>query len=109
MSAKLDVYYDVTGVEIIGDYTLRLTFDDGTQQEIDFEPVLHGPVFEPLRDIEQFKQVRLNPDTGTIEWPAGADFSPVILHDWPSYRDRLVARMKPTQKNPHAVPHSGQR
>jgi hypothetical protein len=91
MSENLDVYYDVTDVEIVGTYTLHLTFDDGTEQIINFESVLHGPVFAPLRNLEQFNQVRLNKDTGTIEWPTGADFSPVVLHDWPQYKDKISA------------------
>ncbi|MBW7882526.1 MAG: DUF2442 domain-containing protein [Caldilineaceae bacterium] len=94
MPAKMDVYYDVKAVDIVGDYTLRLTFEDETQQVIDFEPVLLGPVYEPLRDIDQFNRVKLNPDTGTIEWPTGADFNPAILHDWPNYRERLIAERR---------------
>jgi hypothetical protein len=46
MTTELDVYHDATNVEIVGEYRLRLTFDDGTQQVIDFEPLLWGPVFE---------------------------------------------------------------
>jgi hypothetical protein len=78
MSTNLGVYYDVTNVEIVGPYTLRLTFDDGHKQVINFEPILYGPVFEPLRALNLFNQVQLNTDTGTIEWPTGADFNPVV-------------------------------
>jgi len=100
MFVNLDAYYDVTGVEIVGAYTLRLTFDDGAEQIINFESVLHGPVFAPLRDLEQFNQVRLNKDTGTIEWPTGADFGPTVLHDWPRYKDKIRAGIQ----DQHAVP-----
>jgi len=41
---------------------------------------LHGEVFEPLRDPEVFAQVKINPETGTIEWPNGADLAPEFLH-----------------------------
>jgi hypothetical protein len=27
---------DITGVEVVGDYRLRLTFEDGTVGEVDF-------------------------------------------------------------------------
>lgn len=91
MTTELCVYHDVMSVEIVGNYLLRLTFDDGTQQVIDFEPILYGPVFEPLRDIEQFNLVALNRDTGTIEWPTGADFNPTVLYGWPKHKDRIIA------------------
>jgi hypothetical protein len=94
MPTEFGIYYDVTECEITGDYTLQLTFNDGTQQTIDFRPVLLGPVFAPLRDLTLFNQVTLNPDTGTIEWPNGADFNPVILHDWPQYQDHILAERR---------------
>lgn len=88
----LDEWFDVVAFEITDDYTLRLTFDDGFEREIDFEPVLHGAVFEPLRDPALFAKVILNRDSGTVEWPTGADFNPVVLHDWPVYVDAIIAR-----------------
>lgn len=89
MPTALDQYFSVTSVRIIEAYTIHLTFDDGTERTIDLEGVLFGPVFSPLQDKTLFAQVRVNPDTGTIEWPTGADFNPVVLHDWPEYETRL--------------------
>jgi hypothetical protein len=91
MDSSLDSYHDVLTVEVIGEYTLRLGFDDGTWQMIDFEPVLVGPLFGALRDPDLFAQVSVNKDTGTIEWPNGADVNPTILHDWPVYQERVIA------------------
>jgi hypothetical protein len=100
MSSDLERYYEVTELQIVGPYTLKLLFDDGTSQTIDFLPVLVGPVFKPLRDLAIFDQVQLNPETGTIEWPTGADFSPVVLHDWPVYRDKLIDAFTKAQAMP---------
>ncbi len=97
MTTELGIYYSVTTLEIVGPYTLCLTFDDGHQEVIDFKPFLDGPLFEPLREIALFNQVRLNQDTGTIEWPTGADFNPVVLHDWPTYQDKIMASHRQRQ------------
>jgi len=86
--------YDVVAFKIVDDYTLWLQFDDGHEQTIDFEPILHGEVFAPLRTLTLFNQVVLNPDTGTIEWPTGADFDPETLHNWPKYVDEIIQRRK---------------
>ena len=36
--------YRVTAVEVLEGYVLRVAFDDGTQQEIDLEPILAGEI-----------------------------------------------------------------
>jgi hypothetical protein len=61
-------------------YVLRLTFSDGTRRDVDLEPDLWGPVFEPLRDHEVFRQVAVDSELGTIVWPNGADMDPDGLH-----------------------------
>jgi hypothetical protein len=77
---------------------LRLTFTDDHKQIINFEPVLYGPVFEPLRELKRFNRVQLNRHTDTIEWPNGADFNPVVLHDWPLYKDKIIASHRQYQR-----------
>jgi len=73
----------VRGFSIVGDYRLRVTFDDETEQLIDFQPVLAGELFGPLRDLALFNQVQVDPEVHTLVWPNGADFDPATLHDWP--------------------------
>ncbi len=71
----------VRTVEPLDRFVLRLGFDDGSEREIDLEPELWGPVFEPLRrDAELFRQVRVDEELGTIVWPNGADMDPDVLH-----------------------------
>jgi hypothetical protein len=84
--------YRVTSFAIVGPHTLRVVFNDGTEQRIDFEPVLQGPLFGPLRDTRAFNAVALDPEAGTLVWPNGADFDPAMLHDWPQVSDELAAR-----------------
>lgn len=75
------MFLHVTKVTYMRDYQLRLEFDDGTAREVDLTNELYGEVFEPLKDIDLFRQVYLNPNTNTIEWPNGADFAPEFLHE----------------------------
>ncbi|MCZ7574900.1 MAG: DUF2442 domain-containing protein [Ardenticatenaceae bacterium] len=86
--------YRVIDFEIVADYTIRIEFNDGTEQVIDFEPILYGPVFGPLRNIMVFNQVKLIEDFGTLEWPTGADIDPTVLHDWPEHVDSIIERRK---------------
>ena len=76
--------------EIVGPYTLALGFEDGTEQRIDFRPVLEGELFGPLQNPTVFNAVSLDKEVGTLTWPNGADLDPTTLHDWPQVRDELV-------------------
>ena len=60
---------------------LWLKFSDEVEGEIDLRDELNGPIFEPLKNVELFKQFTINPDLHTLVWPNGADFSPEFLHD----------------------------
>lgn len=71
----------VTSVRHMGDYRLQLEFNNGRIKKVDLAEELYGEVFEPLRDLEEFKRVFLNVETGTIEWPNGADLAPEFLSD----------------------------
>lgn len=92
--------YRVTGFNIVNAYTLRVRFDDDTEQTIDFQPVLAGELYRPLRDLSLFDQVRIDPEVHTLVWPNGADFDPATLHDWPLCVDALVARAKRWELQP---------
>ncbi len=86
--------YRVQGFEIVAPYTLRVRFDDQTEQLIDFEPVLAGQRFGPLRDLSVFNAVQLDPEVHTLTWPNGADFDPATLHNWPAHREEFFARAR---------------
>lgn len=70
---------NVSEVEVIGQYQLRVTFDDGLVRELDLTgDTSLGGVFEPLKDPDFFARVRV--DEGTIAWPNEVDYSPSALH-----------------------------
>lgn len=46
----------VIEAEYRGDYMIKLTFNDGVEETIDFAQWLEGPVFEPLKDVSYFQR-----------------------------------------------------
>lgn len=72
---------DIIAAEPIRDRILLLTFANGERRLI--EIAAHFKffgVFEPLKDDLFFREVRINPEAGTIEWPNGADMCPDVLY-----------------------------
>lgn len=87
-------FVDVASVRVLGRYVLELTFSNGEARVIDVEPFLWGPAFEPLlADYDLFTAVRVDAESGTIEWPNGADLSP----------EGLYAKSKPAVPEPRTA------
>jgi hypothetical protein len=70
----------VTSVEPLDGFRLRLTFSDGLVREVDLSGDLWGSMAEPLQDPGYFRQVRVDPELGTVVWPNGFDLDPDVLH-----------------------------
>jgi hypothetical protein len=69
----------VVSAEHRGGFRIHVVFNDGTQGTVDFGPWLHGPVFEPLKDLSYFGRFFI--DGGTVSWPNGADIAPETLYE----------------------------
>ena len=67
--------------EYEGEYKLILTFEDGGKRLVDLKDQLFGEIFMPLREVNYFKTVKVNPELDTIVWDNGADFSPDFLFE----------------------------
>ena len=79
----------VTAVRHVRDNVLWLEFSDGVAGELDLADQLIGPMFEPLREPNEFARVRLGAET--IEWPNGVDWAPESLHALVCARNSLRA------------------
>lgn len=75
------MFLHVTRVIAVQAYEVELEFSDGVIKKVDLSNELYGEMFEPLKVSDFFKQVALNQETSTIEWPNGADFAPEFLHE----------------------------
>lgn len=73
-------------------YKIHVVFADDSEQVIDLEPVLFGPMYGPLRDPALFHGVKVDPEVGTIVWPNGADFDPATLYQWETVKNELAER-----------------
>jgi hypothetical protein len=73
--------YDVLEARYVRDHVVWVRCRDGSEGEVDLAPVMRGPVFEPLRDVEYFKGFTLDPMFHTLTWPNGADVAPEFFHD----------------------------
>jgi hypothetical protein len=60
------------------DYTLSLVFEDGEKGVLDLKPILDFGVFQRIKDLKEFKRVRVAFDT--IEWACGIDLDPEYLY-----------------------------
>jgi hypothetical protein len=60
-------------------YTWR--FEDSVEGIVDLGPLLSfRGVFEPLKDPAYFSQVHVDPESGSVTWPNGADLDPDVLY-----------------------------
>lgn len=71
----------VKKAKYISDYQIWVSFDDGSEGNVDLEKHLTGSMFEPLKEKSLFSKVRFDEELGTITWPNGADLAPEFLKD----------------------------
>jgi hypothetical protein len=71
----------IKSVHHVEEFRIWVSFDDGIAGEIDLANNLNGVMFEPLKKIDEFKKVSIDPELETIVWPNGADLAPEFLRD----------------------------
>lgn len=68
----------VIQAEYIDNYIVKLLFNDGVEKTVNLERELYGSVFSPLKDVEVFRNFKI--DCNTISWVNGADLAPEYLY-----------------------------
>jgi hypothetical protein len=71
----------VINAEYVSDYKILVEFNNSSKGIIDLSDSLWGPVFNKLKDINEFKKFKISSVFGTIVWENNADFAPEFLHD----------------------------
>lgn len=73
------MYYHVIEAKYLREYKVWVRFKDGKDGEIDLSNDLDGPIFEPLKKVEYFKN--FNIEGNTLHWGNGADYAPEYLYE----------------------------
>jgi hypothetical protein len=68
----------ITKASFVENYKISLEFNDSKSGIVDCSNILTLPIYKELKDIEKFKNFKLN--SWTLEWENGADFSPEFLY-----------------------------
>lgn len=76
------MFIEVVKAEYVGDYRIKLWFNNNVTKVVDLESSLKGMVFEPLKDLDYFKNFSVK--YNTVEWENGADFAPEYLLSLPN-------------------------
>lgn len=75
------IMIEVKKAKYLKEYKIWLEFNDGTNGVVDLHPNLWGDMFEPLKEIDLFKNFKISDDFNTINWENGADLAPEYLYN----------------------------
>lgn len=73
------MFIEVKKAEYLDGYKIKLLFNNGETKVVDLGSSLNGIVFEPLKNLDYFKNFAIK--FNTIEWENGADFAPEYLYE----------------------------
>ena len=81
-------------VRSLGEYRLKLLFDDGYEAELDFAPLVaeaNGPLLRALQELVAFQKV--DRDHGVLTWPNGYDICSDVVRFW-CESGRVLSRLE---------------
>jgi hypothetical protein len=70
----------ITAAEARSGYQIWVRFADGTEGEVDLSHLVGEGVFSAWLDPTVFTAVEVDPQSGTVVWPNGADVAPDTLY-----------------------------
>jgi|GEM_PF-389384 hypothetical protein len=88
-------------VKIVSGFTVHLTYADGVERVIDLEPILHGGIFDAIRnDPQLFASLQIDAVGDTICWANGADIAPETLYydGAPPWHTKPTSRRLPRKR-----------
>lgn len=73
------MFKHVVKAKHIENYLVWLEFNDKKSGNVDLSNKIWGEIFEPLKDINYFKNFKIENDT--LSWENGADIAPESLYE----------------------------
>jgi hypothetical protein len=61
-------------------YQIWLAYTDGTEGAVDLEDQLAPWSLEPLRDLREFRRLKLDRGQNLLVWPNGIELDPTALY-----------------------------
>ncbi|MBU4273423.1 MAG: DUF2442 domain-containing protein [Planctomycetes bacterium] len=71
--------HKITRVDVLDDYLLSLSFDDGMRGTVDLHDLAGSGVFALWNDYEAFRNVKIG-DSGELVWSDQVDLCPDSLY-----------------------------
>ena len=72
---------DVVSANYKGGYKIEVIFEDGAKGIVDFSKyALKGGVFEKFKDLNFFKEFKINKELGVLTWGEEIDIAPETLY-----------------------------
>ena len=78
--------YNIKSFEVIKDFVIKIYYEDGKTQTIDFKKINYDPWWKELEDPTYFRKVAIN-EIDNLSWPNGQDFLPEHLYYWEKYEN----------------------
>lgn len=79
MNQKMPRLVRAKSVRPLQGCVVRVEFEDGVMRDVNLEPYLRGPVFDPIRHNQDlFRSVSIV--DGVLTWTNGADIDPDVLY-----------------------------
>jgi hypothetical protein len=76
------MFLHVVKARHVREYVIWVKFNDGVEGKVNFAGELEGEVFEPLKNVEEFRKFIVDEEMGTIVWENGADVAPEWLNEY---------------------------
>lgn len=73
--------HDVVSASYKGAYQIEVVFDDGRRGTVDFSAYAkRGGVFARFRDMDFFRDFKINEELGVLTWGEDLDIAPETLY-----------------------------